>query len=478
MKRNKRMSSLLISSIAAVSIHRAAAAVALAAGLSLLAAAGGAEPEPPPQQQPTGMKFVPTDVDWDHPVYETNFDDSAALKDWRLEGGLRMGVANGSLVLESKPGSTQSEPDADHLVCWLTKEMPADFLLQFSVRPENRKQGLNIVFFNTRGLGGESIFDPALSPRDGLFKQYHSGDLNGYHISYWAAGRGTAHVRKNRGFHLVAQGTDLVTEGPAGAFQTVRVYKRGGQIRCTVDDVVSIAYDDDGTTFGPVWKHGGWIGLRQMGHTVRCEYGDLKVWPLKAGPERWQKAIEAFEAADKVSPPPQGAILFIGSSTIVRWKTLAEDFPEHQVINRGFGGSQIADSVFYADRIVIPYRPRMIVLRAGGNDIHAGKTPEEVAADFKAFVEKVRARLPEVRIAYMTINASPSRWANVEREKRANQLIKEYIASGENMDYIDTFDATLGADGAPREDLFVKDRLHFNEEGYKILASIVRRRLK
>ena len=211
-----------------------------------------------------------------------------------------------------------------------------------------------------------------------------------------------------------------------------------------------------------------------MGLTFACQLLAAE----KAGPERWQKAISAFEAADKANPPPQGAILFIGSSTIVRWKTLAQDFPEHQVINRGFGGSQIADSVFYADRIVIPYRPRLIVLRAGGNDIHAGKTPEQVLADFKSFVEKVRTKLPEVRIAYLTINASPSRWANAEGEKKANQLIKEYILVGKNLAYIDTFDATLDANGKPREELFVKDRLHFNEEGYKVLTSIVRRHLK
>jgi lysophospholipase L1-like esterase len=147
------------------------------------------------------------------------------------------------------------------------------------------------------------------------------------------------------------------------------------------------------------------------------------------------------------------------------------------VINRGFGGSQIADSVFYADRIVIPYRPRLIVLRAGGNDIHAGKSPEQVADDFQAFVERVRAKLPEVRIAYMPINASPLRWANVEREKKANELIKAYIATGKNLDYIDAFEATLDADRKPREELFVKDRLHFNDEGYKILTSIVRKHL-
>lgn len=260
------------------------ALLAIVAGLSMSAAASGAVPsDPPPQKQPTGMKFVPTGVDWDHPLYETSFDDSGVLKDWKLEGGLRMSVANGNLVLESTPGSTRSESDANHLVCWLTKDMPADFLLEFSVRPENRKQGLNIVFFNARGLHGESIFDPALAPRDGVFKQYHSGDLNCYHVSYWAAGRGTANLRKNRGFHLAAEGKDLITDGQAGTFQTVRIYKRGGKIRCTVDDVLSLAYDDDGTTFGPVWTHSGWIGLRQMGHTVRCEYGHLKVLPLGPG---------------------------------------------------------------------------------------------------------------------------------------------------------------------------------------------------
>jgi lysophospholipase L1-like esterase len=211
-----------------------------------------------------------------------------------------------------------------------------------------------------------------------------------------------------------------------------------------------------------------------MGWTLACQLLAAE----KAGPERWEPAIRAFEAADKTAPPPQGAILFIGSSTIVRWKTLAQDFPEHQVINRGFGGSQIADSVFFAERIVNPYRPRLIVLRAGGNDIHAGKTPEQVLADFTSFVEKVRAKLPEVRIAYMTINATPSRWANVEREKQANRLIQEHIEAGKNLDYIDTFDATLGADDKPREELFVKDRLHFNAEGYRVLASIVRTHLQ
>jgi hypothetical protein len=234
--------------------------------------------EDPPS--PNG-KLFPKDVDLTHPVYQTSFEDESVLKDWVLEGGRRMRVAGGNLVLESQPGSVRSESDADHLVCWLKREIPADFLVEFTVCPEDRKQGLNIVFFNTRGIHGEPIFAPTLKPRDGDFDQYRSGDLNGYHISYWAAGRGTANVRKNEGFHLVATGEDLVTGAPAGTFQTVRIYKRGGKIRLMVDDRISVAWDDDGKAYGPVWNHSGWIGLRQMAHTVRCQYGYVKVFRLK-----------------------------------------------------------------------------------------------------------------------------------------------------------------------------------------------------
>ena len=235
------------------------------------------EKEPPPHPL-VGHRFVPTDVDWKHPLYQTTFDDPAEVKDWRLEGGKSVSIADGKLVLESESGKATN---ANHLVCWLTREMPADFLLEFSVRPQDRKVGLNIVFFNARGIHGESIFDPSLAPRNGLFKQYHSGDLNNYHISYWAGDRGTANVRKNQGFHLVAVGKDLVNSAPADAFQTVRLYKHGGTIRLMVDGVVSVAFDDDGKAWGPAWNHSGWIGLRQMAHTIRCEYDHLKIYPLR-----------------------------------------------------------------------------------------------------------------------------------------------------------------------------------------------------
>ena len=193
---------------------------------------------------------------------------------------------------------------------------------------------------------------------------------------------------------------------------------------------------------------------------------------------KWEKEIQAFEAADKKQMPPEGAVLFTGASGIRMWKSLATEFPDQKVINRGFGGSEMADAVYFAERIVIPYKPRLIVIQAGGNDINNGKSPEQVLADFKAFVATVRAKLPDVRIAFLSMNPSPSRWSQREKQQRGNQLVKDYIASEKNLDYIDFWDAMLGPDGQPREDLFIQDRLHNNAAGYKIRADIVRPHVK
>lgn len=189
---------------------------------------------------------------------------------------------------------------------------------------------------------------------------------------------------------------------------------------------------------------------------------------------KWEKAIATFEAADKTNPPPKGALLFIGSSTIVRWKTLAQDYPEHKVINRGFGGSQIADSVNFAERIVIPYAPRAVFLRAGGNDLNAGKSVAEVFEDYKAFVAKLQAKLPETDVFFIGLSPSISRWKQHEQEKELNNLVQGYIAGKPHLKYIETYDMVLGADGQPSADLFVDDKLHFNESGNKLLAERVR----
>ena len=125
---------------------------------------------------------------------------------------------------------------------------------------------------------------------------------------------------------------------------------------------------------------------------------------------RWEKAIADFEAADRANPPPQGAVLFTGSSTIRLWTTLQQDLPNHKVINRGFGGNEIVDCMHFADRMIFPYQPRMVVLRAGGNDLWGGKTPEQVFHDFQDFVTTMKSRLPQAQIVFIGLSPSISRW--------------------------------------------------------------------
>jgi lysophospholipase L1-like esterase len=189
---------------------------------------------------------------------------------------------------------------------------------------------------------------------------------------------------------------------------------------------------------------------------------------------QWEREISAFEARDRTNPPPSHAVLFIGSSTIRLWTTLAQDFPDQRVINRGFGGSEILDSTHFADRILFPYAPKTIFFRAGGNDIANGKPPEAVFQDFKDFVALVHSRLPDTDIFYISWNPTIARWNNRDKERTLNDSVKELASRTPHVKYIETGDMVLGADGKPRPELFRADGLHFSAAGYKLLAERVR----
>src|SRR5579863_157065 len=193
-------------------------------------------------------------------------------------------------------------------------------------------------------------------------------------------------------------------------------------------------------------------------------------------PTDWENTIQAFEEQDRERPPEPGGVLFLGSSTIRLWNA-AKDFPKLNTINRGFGGSQIDDSVKFAERIIIPYKPRLVVFYAGDNDIAAGKSPERVLSDFKALVVKIHMVLPETRIAFISIKPSPSRWKFIEAQRIANGLIEEFVRSNRRLSYIDLVQPMLDDEGQPRADLFQNDMLHLNDEGYRLWASIVGPRL-
>lgn len=193
--------------------------------------------------------------------------------------------------------------------------------------------------------------------------------------------------------------------------------------------------------------------------------------------EKWEASIQKFEAQDKTAPQPRGANLFVGSSSIRMWK-LDQSFPKFKTINRGFGGSEIADSIHFADRIILKHQPAVILLYAGDNDISHGKSAEVVTADYQKFVRVVRKKLPDARIAFIAIKPSIKRWNLAGKIREANKAIAAICAADKQMDYVDIFEPMLDKDGKPRPELFLKDGLHLNEQGYKIWADAIRPLLK
>ncbi len=182
---------------------------------------------------------------------------------------------------------------------------------------------------------------------------------------------------------------------------------------------------------------------------------------------KWEKPIQAFEQEDEKSPPPKGEIVFVGSSSIRLWKT-EPSFPGFKVINRGFGGSQIADSTHFIERIVLKHEPRIVVFYAGDNDVASGKSAERVIADFTAFAEKLHAKLPQTRLLFIAIKPSTSRWKLADTQRAANEGIAKLAASTDWISFVDIWKAMLNDDGQPRADLLIKDGLHMNADGYRI----------
>ena len=200
----------------------------------------------------------------------------------------------------------------------------------------------------------------------------------------------------------------------------------------------------------------------------------LALLPASAAPDRWKAEIDQLTANDATTRLAPGGAVFVGSSSIRLWRSLATDFPGRPVLNRGFGGSQLADSVHYFDRLVAAHRPVIVVLYAGENDLNDGKTPEQVAADFAAFRAKVQTDLPGARLFYLSIKLSPSREKIWEGAKRANALIAAACAGDPHCTFVDLVTPMTGADGRPRAELFGPDRLHLNADGYALWTSVLR----
>lgn len=192
----------------------------------------------------------------------------------------------------------------------------------------------------------------------------------------------------------------------------------------------------------------------------------------------WEKEVAAFAQADQVDPPRKKSIVFTGSSSIRLWENLEQYFPNKNILNRGFGGSQTEEVAYFADRIITPYKPRQVVIYVGDNDLAAGKTPEKVLADFQNLFSKIRKGKPNATVTFISIKPSPSRMHLITPVRQTNDLIKNFLATQKKTAFVDVFTPMLKPNGKPKPALFKADSLHMTPAGYAIWAQVLRPYLK
>ncbi len=185
--------------------------------------------------------------------------------------------------------------------------------------------------------------------------------------------------------------------------------------------------------------------------------------------------IVAFKKQDSVSFPPKNAILFVGSSSFRMWEDVNKYFPNHMIINRGFGGSSLADVIRYENEIIFPYHPKQIVIYCGENDIAASDTitAQMVLMRFQKLFNDIRSMWPTIPVVFVSIKPSPSRWQMRDRMTEANSLSKNYLGTKKKAVFVNVWDAMLYESGEPKEEIFIEDKLHMNAKGYAIWQKLI-----
>lgn len=194
--------------------------------------------------------------------------------------------------------------------------------------------------------------------------------------------------------------------------------------------------------------------------------------PVVTPADPWAEAMAAFATAD-TRDTQSGGVVFVGSSSIRLWADLEKRYRSYAAINRGFGGSTLADCVKHMDRLVLPHKPRLVIIYAGDNDLAGGRTAEKVLIDFVELSSRIQERLPKTQIVFVSIKPSPARVDLLDRIREANTRIRNYVATKPYLQYIDVFTPMLDAQGKPRGELFGSDALHLNEEGYALWHALI-----
>lgn len=194
-------------------------------------------------------------------------------------------------------------------------------------------------------------------------------------------------------------------------------------------------------------------------------------------PTRFADEIADYHRRDTVSPPADGVVLFVGSSSIRMWHDVADYFPGVPVINRGFGGSQMSDLLHNADALIFRYKPSQIFIYEGDNDIAHGKSSRQVMCDTKKLMKQIRRRLPGVPVVFLSAKPSPARWDKKAEFEKLNRRLARYACWRRKVSFADTWSALMDATGQPNPEFYLEDQLHLTAKAYQawqqVLASFI-----
>lgn len=194
-------------------------------------------------------------------------------------------------------------------------------------------------------------------------------------------------------------------------------------------------------------------------------------------PQRFQKEVDSI-VAHNVSVDRANLILFTGSSSIRMWAELKEAFPNHNVVNLGFGGSEMADLLYYTDKIILQFKPNQVFIYEGDNDISKGRTTDEILASADAVLDRIQQDLPQTEVIFISPKPSVSRWHLKEKYEAFNKSLRAWTRKKKNVKYADVWTPMLKKNGEVRDDLFIGDKLHMNEKGYAIWQKALGKYLK
>ncbi len=194
-------------------------------------------------------------------------------------------------------------------------------------------------------------------------------------------------------------------------------------------------------------------------------HADETLSHARPDPARFAKDIAAFDAAEKSEPPARGGIVFTGSSSVRLWD-VKKAFPDLPVLNRGFGGSVANDLIVYAEKVVLRYQPKLLVVYTGSNDLHAKLPPQEALTDYTKFLTLVHEKLPQTRVVVSSVKVAPSRAAEMDAVRKLNELLEAWCQGKSWLRWVEATNYLVGGDGQPVEGLYRTDRLHLNDDGY------------